>query len=114
VCKVYAGAWSSRWTPSELARNHRYFIETYETFRANSPEFVRLARFFKAEPSRHPIKKCRCGAPDRWKCWNRVFAREVLAEGRAIRSHITDLWWAERDDSRRQTQTGAVHSNRWD
>jgi hypothetical protein len=105
VCKVYARAWDNHWTPAELAKNHLYYLETFETYRDNSPEFVRLARFFKAEPSRHPVRPCKCGAPDRWKCWSRIYSQQVLGQERAVRVEITDDWW-------RQTQTGAVHSDR--
>ena len=105
VCKVYAGAWDNHWTPSELAHFHRYSLETWQISNDDRPRFVRLEKFLRSEPSRHPTKRCRCGAPDRWKCWAKVCSRQVLGQERAVRVEITDDWW-------RQTQTGAVHSDR--
>jgi len=89
VCKVFARAWETHLTKDELARNHTYWLGDE---RPDHPQFVRISKFLAAEPRRHPVKRCRCGRPDRWKCWSRFFSREVLGGERVTRSDTPIPW----------------------
>ncbi len=47
------------------------------------PQYVRWDKFIDAEPPRFPVRECRCGCSDAWRCWVRVFADELMGQHRA-------------------------------
>ncbi len=90
MCKVYSRVWETNRTRAELVEAHSYYLGDE---RPDRPRYLRLEKWFAAEPRRHPTKPCRCGSPDRWKCWSKVYAREVLGQARAHRGQLFRVDW---------------------
>jgi hypothetical protein len=82
VCRIFSKAWETDRTRSEIIASHSYFVGDE---RYGRPSFPRFEKYIAAEPRRHPIKSCKCGRPDRWKCWSKFYARQLLGEARAAR-----------------------------
>jgi hypothetical protein len=85
TCTYY----SNFWIMSDPGR--RELLRNYETSGpqnrfADTPRYVRFARWIKAEPPRFPPQPCECGAPDRWRCWAKTSRRQLLGEARPGRA----------------------------
>jgi hypothetical protein len=48
---------------------------------ALGPRFLRIDAFNKAEP--RDSGACRCGCPDRWRCWSRTRRAQLFGQARS-------------------------------
>ncbi len=97
VCRIFSKAWETDRTRSEIIASHSYFVGDE---RYGRPSFPRFEKFMAAQPRRHPIKPCKCGRPDRWKCWSKFYARQLLGQARAARGVRFKTDWEILDDLR--------------
>jgi hypothetical protein len=95
MCRYFERKWqSTEVSKDQLAKNHRYTLETWNPPADNFPHFQRFDSYQKAQPPRHPAQPCKCGAPDRWHCWHETASAELLGEGRV--SRVMGPWgWDE-------------------
>jgi hypothetical protein len=74
MCDYFAGAWS-RAQRSAAPR-------AFSVFEKQQVEFPKFEFFIRREPPRSTHLPCKCGAPDRWRCWIRTKQDLLLGEDR--------------------------------
>ena len=86
MCDHFAKIWDHTNRPRrELVRNYGGSGALSDK---DLPRFVRIDKWLKIEPPRHPVIHCACGVGDKWLCWHRTTAKELLGGARAGRGWI--------------------------